>query len=93
MEVDAYALFAEELRLAQDGQLDILDDQQGLLMRWAAVCEQRCAQALSTHNATLLLTSCWSRMSAEQDMLDEDEQAEEWALERNTWQLMQSIYT
>ncbi|BGP17798.1 hypothetical protein JCM10213_001701 [Rhodosporidiobolus nylandii] len=43
---DIYAAFSEELRRAQNGEVDVLQEEGGLLARWGALCEER-LQALS----------------------------------------------
>ncbi|GAA6003664.1 hypothetical protein JCM10207_003535 [Rhodosporidiobolus poonsookiae] len=38
---DIYAAFSEQLRQAQTGQLDTLDEQDGLLARWGSLCNEQ----------------------------------------------------
>ena len=39
---DVYALFGEQLQLAQQGELvGVLDEQDGLIARWSAICDQK----------------------------------------------------
>ncbi|KAK4050269.1 Nucleoporin nup84 [Microbotryomycetes sp. JL201] len=67
-----YSLFSDQLRLAQDGQVDLLDDADGLLARWTAICDSQLEQLSVEINA---------------DAFDA------WTLERNTWQLVQALYS
>ncbi|KAM0749487.1 nuclear pore protein 84/107 [Meredithblackwellia eburnea MCA 4105] len=39
--VDVYVSFAQQLQQAQQGNLDLLDDQDGLLVRWGEICDQK----------------------------------------------------
>jgi hypothetical protein len=38
---DVYAAFSEHLRRAQAGEVSVLDEEDGLLVRWSAICEDR----------------------------------------------------
>ncbi|KAM0786333.1 hypothetical protein ACM66B_001806 [Microbotryomycetes sp. NB124-2] len=69
---DVYTLFSEALRLGQQGQVDLLDEHDGLLQRWTAVCDKQLEQLSVELNA---------------DAFDA------WTLERNTWQLVQTLYS
>ncbi|GAA5888035.1 hypothetical protein JCM5296_005411 [Sporobolomyces johnsonii] len=70
---DVYAAFSEQLQHAQNGQLEVLaDEDDNLLQRWATICDQQ-LQSLSADLAP--------------DAVDA------WTLERNTWQLVQALYS
>lgn len=38
---DVYAAFSEHLRRTQAGEVSVLDEEDGLLVRWSAICEER----------------------------------------------------
>lgn len=44
---DVYTQFATELMRQKSGQLDLLDEEDGLLYRWSAICAQQCVSALA----------------------------------------------
>ncbi|GAA6058971.1 hypothetical protein JCM10212_001681 [Sporobolomyces blumeae] len=68
-----YAEFSQHLQLAQNGELDVLtDDDDNLLARWTNICDHQ-LESLSSD-------------------LDPDA-VDAWTLERNTWQLVQALYT
>ncbi|GAA5998533.1 Nup84p [Rhodotorula paludigena] len=69
---DIYAAFSEQLQRAQQGQLDLLAEDDGLVARW----EQLCDDQLQNYSADL-----------DADAVDT------WTLERNTWALVQALYT
>lgn len=48
-----YAAFSEELRRAQQGEVLPLDEQDGLVVRWSAICEQRLV-ITSLHECSML---------------------------------------
>lgn len=39
-ELNVYAAFSEQLQRAQAGEVSLLDDDDGLLVRWGVICEQ-----------------------------------------------------
>ncbi|KAK4051974.1 Nucleoporin nup84 [Microbotryomycetes sp. JL221] len=41
MDNEVYSLFSEQLQLAQTGELDVINDEDGLLSRWSAICQQK----------------------------------------------------
>ncbi|GAA5852447.1 hypothetical protein JCM8547_006786 [Rhodosporidiobolus lusitaniae] len=69
---DIYESFSLHLRRAQEGELDLLDENEGLLVRWGQLCEEQ-LQNLDGD-------------------LDSNE-ADIWTLERNTWALVQALYS
>lgn len=42
---DIYAAFSEQLQRAQQGQVDLLDEDDGLLSRWAQLCDAQSVPA------------------------------------------------
>ncbi|KPV74234.1 uncharacterized protein RHOBADRAFT_54084 [Rhodotorula graminis WP1] len=69
---DIYAAFSEQLQRAQQGEVDLLSDHDGLLTRWGQLCD--------------------AQLQAYSNDLD-SEAVETWTLERNTWALVQTLYT
>jgi nuclear pore complex protein Nup107 len=41
--MDVYAAFSEQLQQVDAGQVSLLDENDGLLLRWTAICDQKCA--------------------------------------------------
>ena len=39
-ELNVYAAFSEQLQRAQAGEVSLLDNDDGLLVRWGVICEQ-----------------------------------------------------
>ncbi|GAA5902150.1 hypothetical protein JCM8208_002489 [Rhodotorula glutinis] len=69
---DIYAAFSEQLQRAQQGEVDVLSDHDGLLTRWGQLCDAK----LQSYSNDL-----------------DSENVETWILERNTWALVQTLYT
>lgn len=38
---DVYALFSDVLQQAQLGDLSVLDEEEGLIVKWSEICQQR----------------------------------------------------
>ena len=38
---DVYVAFSEQLRRAQSGEVSLLDEDDGLIVRWGAICEDK----------------------------------------------------
>ncbi|KAI5475321.1 nuclear pore complex protein Nup107 [Pseudohyphozyma bogoriensis] len=69
---DVYAAFSEQLLRAQQGEVAVLNEDDGLLVRWTAICEDKLQQLSVDFNP---------------------DQVDAWTLERNTWQLVQALYS